>query len=102
MPPLIRRRPLSERIKAYLDPYDWLLWLSEELNSNELDDALKDWAWSIGIAVNLLFMVARANSGGEAPAGGDDVFGDYTARAGTGWLRWLVGHPHYSMLWAHR
>lgn len=90
MPPLIRRRPLSERIKAYLDPYDWLLWLSEEINSNNLDDALKDWVWPIGIAVNLFFVVARANSGGDSFEGSDDVFGDYAARAGTGWLRWLV------------
>lgn len=89
MPPLIRRRPLSERIKAYLDPYDWLLWLSEEINGNDLDEALKDWVYPIGVAVNLVFMVARANSGGESYEGNDDVFGDYTARAGTGWLRWL-------------
>lgn len=90
MPPLIRRRPLSERIKAYLDPYDWLLWLSEEINGNDLDEALKDWVYPIGVAVNLVFMVARANSGGESYEGNDDVFGDYTTRAGTGWLRWLV------------
>ncbi|GME65523.1 hypothetical protein GTA08_BOTSDO09057 [Neofusicoccum parvum] len=81
MPPLIRRRPLSERIKAYLDPYDWLLWLSEEINGNDLDEALKDWVYPIGVAVNLVFMVARANSGGESYEGSDDVFGDYTARA---------------------
>ncbi|KAF9632448.1 hypothetical protein BFW01_g3310 [Lasiodiplodia theobromae] len=89
MPPLIRRRPLSERIQAYLDPYDWLLWLSEELNSNDLDEALKDWAWPIGIAVNVVFMIARANSGTGASTGSEDVFGDFDSGAGTGWLRWL-------------
>ncbi|KAL1648391.1 hypothetical protein SLS58_002144 [Diplodia intermedia] len=89
MPPLIRRRPLSERIKAYLDPYDWLLWLSEELNSNDLDEALKDWAWPIGVAVNLIFMITRANSGAITSRDSEDVFGDYSANAGTGWFRWL-------------
>lgn len=92
MPPLIRRRPLSERIQAYLDPYDWLLWLSEELNSNDLDEALKDWAWPIGIAVNVVFMIARANSGAVASTGSEDVFGDFDSGAGTGWLRWLVNY----------
>ncbi|KAJ9620441.1 hypothetical protein H2203_007647 [Taxawa tesnikishii (nom. ined.)] len=63
MPPIIRRAPLGERIKAYLNPYDFLLWLSEELHESALDEALQGWAPAIGLGANLLFMIARANSG---------------------------------------
>lgn len=86
MPPLIRRRPLSERIKAYLNPYDWLLWLAEEINGNDWDEELKDYAWVMGIGINVLFMVARANSGSGSSSHSDDVFGDST---GPGWLSWI-------------
>lgn len=87
MPPLIRRRPLSERIKAYLDPQDWLLWLAEEINGNDWDESLKDYAWFMGLGINLVFMIARANSGSGSSSRGDDVFGDST---GPGWLSWIV------------
>ncbi|KAF2145294.1 uncharacterized protein K452DRAFT_316365 [Aplosporella prunicola CBS 121167] len=89
MPPLVRRKPLMERIRAFLNPYDWALWLSEEIYGNDWDDSLKDWTWIIGVVVNLIFMIARGNSGGSKYEENDDVFGDYTARMGSGWLRWL-------------
>lgn len=89
MPPrLIRRRPLSSRIQAYLNPWDFLLWLSEELDSSEWESWQQSWAVPIGIALNLIFLISRANSGGAKRSGGDDVFGDDSIQMG--WLNWLV------------
>ncbi|OCL09267.1 hypothetical protein AOQ84DRAFT_354077 [Glonium stellatum] len=89
MPRLVRRAPLSERIKAYLNPWDFLLWVSEELNSNDWDEFQRTWAMPIGVGVNLIFIIAKANTGGSGSSGGDDVFGDYGSRRGSGWLSWF-------------
>lgn len=86
MPRLVRRRPLGERIKAYLNPLDVLLWLSEELDSSDWDQWQKDWATSIGVGLNFVFLIARANSG-PSTRRGDDVFGD---DEGYSWWSWLV------------
>ena len=91
MPPLIRRRPLSERIKAYLDPWDYLQSLSESLDSSDWDQWQEQWATTLGIGLNLVFLIARANSGAKIRRGDDDVFGDDSG--GLGVLSWLVGHP---------
>lgn len=91
MPPLIRRRPLLERITAHLDPYDFLLWLSEELNDDSYDEILNEWATTIGIAVNLVFILARGASKSGSSRGGDDVFGDHDGTRGGAWVPWLVG-----------
>ena len=91
MPPsqrLVRRAPLVSRIKAYLDPVDFLIWLSEELNSNSLEDTFKQWAAPIGLALNVIFMIARANVQETEP--GYDVFADAYERQGSGWLAWFV------------
>jgi len=90
MPPLIRRRPLSGRLKDYLNPYDLLLWLSEELHESALDEALQDWALPIGAGANLIFIIARANSGLSNTGRRDDVFGDFDGRGGSGWLGWFA------------
>lgn len=87
MPRLVRRRPLIERIKAYLNPLDFLLWLSEELDSSDWDQWQKDWATPIGVALNVIFLIARANSGPSIQRG-DDVFGEIEGY--TGWSAWLV------------
>ena len=87
-PRLIRRRPLAERIKAYLDPLDLFLWLSEQVDSGDWDQWQKDWATPFGILINVIFLIARANSGYNARARVDDVFGDEVAY--TGWLAWFV------------
>lgn len=90
MPPLIRKAPLSERIKARLNPYDMLLWLSEELHESALDDKFRDWTLPIGVAMNLVYMVARANSGRSERGRSDDLFGDFDGRGGSGWFAWFV------------
>jgi len=90
MPRLVRREPLSERMKAYLNPYDFLLWLSEELHESAWDEALKDWGVPIGLAANLLFIITRANTGSSPAKRRDDVFGDFDGRRGSGWLSWFA------------
>ena len=87
-PRLIRRRPLVERIKAYLNPLDFLLWLSEEMDSNDWDQWNKDWANPIGIILNIVFLVSRANMAYRISRRRDDVFGDDTAY--TPWMTWFV------------
>ena len=91
MPRLVRRAPLAERLKAYLDPHDFLLWLAEELNDDVYDEWLKDWATPIGVGLNILFILARGASKAGATRGSDDVFGDIEERKGSGWFTWIVG-----------
>lgn len=87
MPRLVRRRPLGERILAYLNPYDFLLWLSEEFEGGEWDELEKNWSLPIGLGLNLVFLIARANSRPGGSQDFDDVFGDGD---GTSLLSWLV------------
>lgn len=99
MPRLVRRAPLSERLKAYMNPWDFLLWLSEELNGNDWDDFQKQWATPIGLGMNLVFMIARANTGASGSVQGDDVFGDSEVRGGSGWLTWFVSVYSIRLQW---
>jgi len=91
-PRLIRRRPLAARIKAYLDPVDFMLWLSEELDSSDLDQWQKEWATPIGLILNFLFIIARANSRSSPKRTGDDVFGDDVGRGS--FMSWFVRVIH--------
>ncbi|OAL32586.1 hypothetical protein AYO20_07896 [Fonsecaea nubica] len=91
MPKFVRRQPLAERIKGYLNPYDFLLWLSEELESNGWDQLEKEWAAPIGIALNVIFVIARANSKSKSTSY-DDVFGDIPGVAWTTWLATFIVH----------
>ncbi|KAK9422727.1 putative Meiotically up-regulated gene 154 protein [Seiridium unicorne] len=83
MPRLVRRKPLAERIKAMLNPMDFLLWLSEEIETRDWNS--KSVGMQMGIAMNLIFAVARANSSRNTTS--DDVFGD---DGGSGWLTFIV------------
>ncbi|OAL03629.1 hypothetical protein IQ06DRAFT_291374 [Phaeosphaeriaceae sp. SRC1lsM3a] len=87
MPRLVRRAPLAERIKAYIDPSDWLIWISEELNSNEWEDFAQSYATYIGLGANILFVIAKANSGASTGYDNDDIFRDVS---GPGWMKWLM------------
>ncbi|KAK3113303.1 hypothetical protein LTR53_009553 [Teratosphaeriaceae sp. CCFEE 6253] len=97
MPRLVRRAPFSERIKAYLDPYDFLLWLSEELNDDAYDEWLNAWATPLGIALNIIFILARGASRAAQPKGRDDVFGDMDGNSGSGWFSWLAAFLVHSL-----
>lgn len=88
MPRLVRRKPLWERITSMLNPMDFLLWLSEEMETREWDPQLV--GTQLGLGLNLVLVLARANAG-SAPAG-DDMFAD---DGGARWLSLLVrlGRP---------
>ncbi|RMJ20790.1 hypothetical protein PHISP_08341, partial [Aspergillus sp. HF37] len=86
MPRLIRRQPLVERIKSRLNPLDILLWLSELIEASDWDQFEKVWGLSLGVALNLVFLVARANSQSSGSKAVDDVFGD---DGGAPWLSWF-------------
>ena len=81
MPAYVRKQPLIERLQATLNPYDFLLWLSEEIESQGWDQIEKVWALPIGVVANLVFLIARANVGKKSRSY-DDVFGEST---GPGW-----------------
>src|ERR1700759_4342941 len=83
---VVRRAPLLERISSYLNPLDFWLWASEELNSQDWDEFNNDWSALLGAGLNLVFVLARANS--EGPT--DDAIFDDDRVAATGWLAWLV------------
>ncbi|KAI1850106.1 hypothetical protein JX265_003479 [Neoarthrinium moseri] len=72
MPRLVRRKPLFERIKAMLNPMDLLLALSEEIETREWNSQVV--GTQMGLVMNFVFLVARANSSLKSKV--DDVFGD--------------------------
>ena len=85
MPRLVRRKPLLERISTMLNPMDFLLWLSEEMETRDWDS--KTAGTQLGIGLNFVFLVARANFGSSKPD--DDIFG---SDAGSSWISLIVGH----------
>ena len=63
------------------------MWLSEELETSDWEEWQKEWATPIGVGLNLVMLIARANTGGIS-SGHDDVFADDLQRGG--WLSWFV------------
>ncbi|KAH6895314.1 hypothetical protein B0T10DRAFT_477619 [Thelonectria olida] len=88
MPRLIRRQPLSERIMSALNPMDFLLWLSEELETRDWDSTTA--GTQLGLGFNFVFLIARANS--ASSSSGDDVFSDDSS---SGWLAFFI----YPLVW---
>jgi hypothetical protein len=84
MPRIIRRKPWTQRLKEYLNPLDYALYLSEEFESRDWDTPHT--ANIIGTTLNFIYLLSTANSAGDASE--DDVFAD--APSGTGWLSWFV------------
>ncbi|KAI0387665.1 hypothetical protein F5Y04DRAFT_240714 [Hypomontagnella monticulosa] len=91
MPRLVRRRPLVERVKAMLNPMDFLLWLSEEIETRDWDSKVV--GTQMGLAMNFVFLLARANSGGARTA--DPVFDEGTV---SGWFTFFVGSLVWSLM----
>ena len=81
----VRQRPLKDRILDAINIWDLELWLSEEIETSDVD--WKKIGAFIGLACNVLFFLARANTGGSSNAE-DDVFGDGSGR---GFFSYLVG-----------
>jgi hypothetical protein len=92
MPRLVRRKPLLERVKDYLNPGDFSLWLSEEFETRDWDS--KAFGTPVALGLHLVFLLARANSSSSYGKGGDDVFGDY--ESGSGWLSYIVCLPFFN------
>lgn len=92
MPRLVRRKPLLDRIKDYLNPGDFFLWLSEEFETREWDS--KQFGGPVALGLHLVLLVARANSRGSTSSGRDDVFGDLNTR--TNWFSYIVGVPQHT------
>ncbi|EED20654.1 conserved hypothetical protein [Talaromyces stipitatus ATCC 10500] len=76
MPRLVRRQPLSERIANFFNPWDFLLWISEEIDSSDWAQLEKDWAQPLGFGLNFVFLIARANSATGPSRADYDIFGD--------------------------
>lgn len=90
MPPrLVRTKPFGERVKDYLNPADFLLWLSEEFETRDWDS--KGAAAPFALGLHFVLLVARANTGGSGTKSSGDVFGD--ANSGAGWLSYIVSTP---------
>jgi hypothetical protein len=88
MPPVrrVRQQPLTERLKAWLNPLDFLLYISEEIETRDWDS--KRVGTQLGLAANFLFLLMRANAGRSSK--GDDVFGESRTSY---WSTYLVRLP---------
>lgn len=97
MPRLVRRAPLMERIKSSLDVMDFLLWLSEELETREWDS--KAVGTQVGLVASFVFMLARANSKSVTDVD-QELFGDGES---TSWVQYIVSNlssPFYRLRFA--
>lgn len=90
MPRLVRRKPFIERVKDFVNPADFLLWLSEEIETRDWDTT--KFATPVALALHVTLLIARANSG-NSRGGGNDVFGD--EYSGSGWLSYIVSELWY-------
>lgn len=90
MPPrrLVRRRPLWERIKARFDLWDYALWLSEEIETRNFGS--KSLGNQLGVACNVVFILARVYGSYSADSDTDDIFSDDESSTSSGWLAWFV------------
>ncbi|KAK2613763.1 hypothetical protein N8I77_000653 [Diaporthe amygdali] len=92
MPPrLVRRRPLKERIISALDPWDFFLWLSEEIETR--DYGSKSVGNQLGLALNFAFILARVY-GTNSTGSDDDIFSDSYSDT-SGWLAYFA----WSVTW---
>lgn len=96
MPPRIRRLSPLERLKSYLNPYDFYYWLLQELDSIDWVSWVLRWAKTCGLVLNLLCIVARANSRDNRYIE-DDVFGEEDV--GAGLFTWLVCFARKCWCW---
>jgi hypothetical protein len=91
MPRLIRQKSLRERWAAWLNPMDLLLWVSEEIQTRELDAQVI--GTRVGVAANFVYLLASARS--STSTAQDDVFGE---SSDSDWLLYIVRPPSSEML----
>lgn len=73
-----------ERITSALNPWDFFLWISEEIETRDIGS--KSLGTQLGLSLNFVFLLSRAN-GVYSTGRADDVFSDHE---GGGWLAFLV------------
>lgn len=73
-----------ERVKAMLNPMDFMLWLSEEIETRDWRNS-KIVGTQMGLVMNFVFLLARANSGGSSVS--DSVFDEGIV---SGWFTFFV------------
>ncbi|KAG0637356.1 hypothetical protein HOY80DRAFT_278128 [Tuber brumale] len=76
MPPqrFVRRQPLAERLSSLLNPFDLFLALFIWLESHDWDNLQNTVKNPLGLALNVLCLISRANSnGGYKRSGAEDV-----------------------------
>ena len=83
MPRLVRQQSASQRLRAKFNIQDWWLWLSEEIETRDLDEQFG--GTPIGLALNFIFLIAQANAGSSSPS--SDLF---DTGSSPGWASWLV------------
>ncbi|RFU73148.1 hypothetical protein TARUN_9113 [Trichoderma arundinaceum] len=69
---------------------DFLLWLSEELETRDWDSKLA--GTQLGLGMNLVFLLARANSGSSSSSSDSDIFGDEAKPS-------LLSYVTYPIVW---
>lgn len=75
-----------------MNPMDFLLWLSEEMETREWESKLV--GTQLGLGLNFIFLIARANIGSSTST--DDVFSDDD---GVGWLALCVSKGLLRFTW---
>lgn len=87
MPPrLVRREPLSERIRTAINPLDQQMAFSTWLSSIDWDGFQNSLATPMSLFLNITYFIARANSNGSGRRrGADDVLRRSTVDRMDGW-----------------
>lgn len=83
MPRVVRHAPLSQRIAGWLNPFDHLLALSTDIDSYDWDTLQHTLGDPLGIGLNLLTAITRANADAFRSRYEDDVF-SYASGRGHG------------------
>lgn len=96
MPPqrLVRRQPLAERLLSLINPFDFILGLWIWLESHDWDNLQNTIKNPLGLTLNILCLISRANSNGSSRRSrADDVLrrpmggypGSISSGGGAGW-----------------
>ena len=95
MPPqrLVRRQSLAERLLSPINPFDLFLALSIWLESHDWDNLQNTIKNPLGLALNVLCLISRANSNGGSRRSAEDVLrrpmggypGGIGSSGGAGW-----------------
>jgi hypothetical protein len=92
---IVRQTPPWERVKSLFSIDDNQLWLEEAILSFDWEAFDKTWGTVLAIALNLIFIFARVNSG--ASASGSDLFVDEPTTS-SGFFAWLCSLINYVLL----